>query len=132
MTPEEAREKLTRKRGWSDSTLTLWINAQGKCEYCTVDLMVSSDAYFRGYNIDHILPHGGNDDSNLALSCLACNLIKRGYVPDGNTRGERIADAAAYIRTLRDRNERRLAADLPLLRDCGLTRPISRPKMPSE
>lgn len=50
--------------------------AGAQCEYC---LLTERQSPFARLQIEHIVPkkHGGGDDpSNLALACIACNLHK--------------------------------------------------------
>ena len=58
----------------------VYIRALGRCEYCGVDLIRDRLAY-AGLQIDHIRPSGGEDASNLALSCTICNSIKSDWLP---------------------------------------------------
>ena len=49
--------------------------AQEQCEYCRAPEHINTDPF----SIEHIHPvslGGGNDEANLALSCLGCNLAK--------------------------------------------------------
>ena len=124
MTPENARNELLRKHKWVGSTLDVWLLANGRCEYCKTDLLASSDLYFRGGHIDHIIPDGGDDLENLALACAVCNLLKRRFDPRTEaadiTRDALIQAATDYISTLRRRDAGRLETALALLRDCGM------------
>ena len=52
------------------------IRASHRCEYCQLH---QKDSPLARLHVEHIVPkkHGGNDDeSNLALSCVDCNLHK--------------------------------------------------------
>ena len=125
---KEALAQLLLPRGdWSPDTLDVWLRAKGFCEYCGKDLQRLSDDFYHGYNIDHVLPvsHGGHSGvDNYALSCRACNLIKRDYVSQSSqtnmSREERIQGAREHIQSKRDENERRMKADVRCLRACGL------------
>ncbi len=126
---DDARAYL-RKNGWSDSTLDVWLRANGCCEYCGKDLQTKSDDYFHGYNIDHIVPaslHGASEIDNYALACRACNLIKRNVTfhssTEALTRSELIKRASDYIQRERRRNDERLKDHLPYLKMLGLVRP---------
>lgn len=49
--------------------------AQGYCEYCRSPMRYSPDPFA----VEHIVPRvagGGNEPSNLALSCQGCNNLK--------------------------------------------------------
>ena len=49
--------------------------AREQCEYCRAPEHINTDPF----SIEHIHPvalGGGNDEENLALSCLGCNLAK--------------------------------------------------------
>lgn len=127
MTPEDARNELTRNHGWLSSTLDVWLRAHGRCEYCKVDLLSSSDLYFHGGHTDHIVPGGGNDLDNMALACAACNRMKRSFDPRsegpaGATRNDLIGVATRHISDRRARDEERLKWAIPLLHDCGMVR----------
>lgn len=123
MSPEDARRELTEKHKFDPTTLDVWLQAEGRCEYCGADLLSTPGLYFHGAHIDHIVPGGGEDLHNKALSCVVCNIIKRSYKPNGADRKARVEDAKKYIRGLRDdRDAGRLAEALLLLADCGLER----------
>ena len=54
---------------------TIQLRAESRCEYCHIPDVVTSHTY----HIDHIIAikHDGSDElSNLAWSCLHCNLHK--------------------------------------------------------
>ena len=83
-----------------------------RCPYCDTDFLASYDNFY-SWNCDHIVPlsrGGDNDAENLVSCCRTCNALKRSYVPIGNTRPERIADARRYIQEKRKNQETRLAA----------------------
>lgn len=123
MSPEDARQELTsRRHGFAAETLDIWLRADGRCEYCGVDVTSSGSLYFHGYHLDHIDPDGGEGLENKALACVVCNIRKRSYKPQGGTRDDRVRDAGQYIRALRERDAGRLAEALPLLADYGLER----------
>ena len=127
MTPEEARNELIRNHGWVGTTLGIWLSANGHCEYCDLDLLSSSDIYFHGGHLDHILPGAGDDLNNMALACAACNRMKRRFdaslqTESAASRADLIRVAAGHIRLMRARDEERLQAALVLLRDCGMVR----------
>jgi 5-methylcytosine-specific restriction endonuclease McrA len=125
MTPEQPEAELTQHHGWDARTLKVWVRAQGRCEYCDADLLGSASVYFHGAHIDHIVPGTGNDLDNLALSCVACNRIKRRkmFVAAGEVPPERktlIERAQRYIgeRRVRDEGLRQIAR--PLLIACDI------------
>lgn len=125
---EEARAQLLLPRGdWSQDTLEVWLRAKGFCEYCGKDLQRSSDDFYHGYNIDHVMPaskEGHSNPENYALACRTCNLIKRDFLsPHEQTnasRDELIERAKEHIQRKRQQNEERMKADLRRLRACGL------------
>jgi 5-methylcytosine-specific restriction endonuclease McrA len=56
----------------------LWCRDFGKCRYCGVSLEPN-----KGWHIDHIIPYSWikhhpfcNDERNLVVSCIPCNLAK--------------------------------------------------------
>lgn len=129
MNRDEATASLL-DQGWSDETLGIWVRAKGCCEYCDKDLQATSDEFFFGYNIDHVVPashDGPSHPDNYALACRACNFIKRNrdFRNDETavTRETIITRARQYIAAERARNEERRRQALPLLTICGLARP---------
>jgi 5-methylcytosine-specific restriction endonuclease McrA len=93
-----------------------------KCEYCGTDLLSSVDAYY-SWQIDHIIPQSREGEhlyENIAICCTTCNFMKRAYLPEGDTRAERIADAKRFImesrqQKLAELNHIREVVGLPLL-----------------
>jgi hypothetical protein len=125
MTPEQAETELTQHLGWKASTLKVWVRAQGRCEYCDVDLLRSASVHFHGAHIDHIVPGKGDGLENLALSCIACNRMKRAtkFLAEGEVPPERktlIQRARRHCDKLRERDKGRLQRDLPFLIACGI------------
>jgi HNH endonuclease len=125
MTPQEAEAELFKHHGWKASTLNVWVRAKGHCEYCEADLLGSVSVYFHGAQIDHIIPGTGDGPENLALSCTACNRLKRHrkVLATGEVRPERetlIERARSYIDERRADAERRRLLALPLLIACGV------------
>lgn len=66
----------------------VWERAESRCEYCRLR---QEHEPARPFNIEHIIPirHAGADDeSNLALSCRHCNMMKGPCIasldPDGH------------------------------------------------
>jgi hypothetical protein len=122
MTPDEAVVELTTKgHGWSRQTLEVWRKAGFHCEYCGVCLLASSDVYFRGGHLDHIVPDGGDVVENLALACAACNFLKRGSdpkekAPSQATREVLIDVAKAIINARRTSAKGRLEVAIPLIK----------------
>lgn len=122
MTPDEAVAELTTKsHGWSRQTLEVWRNAGFHCEYCDTCLLTSSDVYFRGGHLDHIVPDGGDNVENLALACAACNFLKRGSdpteaAPSRAAREDLIEAAKGIINARRASAKRRLEAAIPLIK----------------
>ena len=130
MTAEQAETELIQHHGWTAGTLRVWVRAQGRCEYCDVELLASASVYFHGAHVDHIVPGAGEDLENLALSCTACNRMKRRtkFLVAGETLPERkalIERARYHIGKLRARDEDRRKLALSLLFGCGITeRPV--------
>src|SRR5437899_2954155 len=70
-----------------------------RCEYCGRDLLASFNDYDT-WQIDHVYPSakgGKHEYENMAVCCRTCNFLKRDYVPSGNSRNERVADARREI-----------------------------------
>ena len=120
--------EIRRRLGYSFNPVKLevWRRAFYKCEYCGKNLTESSDEYYYGSHIDHIVPDAGDEPVNLALACHACNYIKRDRrflnvaeeglpISPTEIRALIISRAAAYIASIRETNEKRMAADLQLL-----------------
>jgi len=87
--------------GWA---ATHGFNQGFKCIYCDRDFLASYDA-FHSFELDHIVPQsrgGENTEENTAACCRTCNSLKSSYLPTGNSRVERIANARNHV------NERRL------------------------
>jgi 5-methylcytosine-specific restriction endonuclease McrA len=105
---------------WRRRTIEVWRRANFRCEYCDKNLIEYSDDYYFGAHVDHIVPGAGDLPDNLALACTSCNFIKRKRRFDDNgsvtSRAAIIERAAAHIRDIRQRNDKRLAADLALFR----------------
>lgn len=124
MTPNQAKAELIAHHGWSRETLEVWCRAGFRCEYCPENLLKSSDAYFRGGHIDHIVPGGGDHLDNLALACAPCNYLKRGTDPRVGGSGIPTRDAliSAAKRIIEDRRRAanaRLEQAMPFLRVLG-------------
>lgn len=120
------REHIIRElvaQTWDPSTIEVWVRAKFRCEYCNKALSESSDEYFYGAHVDHVVPGAGNALTNLALACRACNFIKRKQTfaasefPPTTAEGrtEIIKKASEYITGIRARNTERLKKQLPLL-----------------
>jgi 5-methylcytosine-specific restriction endonuclease McrA len=74
-----------------------------KCAYCDRDYIASYDA-FRSVEFDHVIPlsRGGEDGlENIVTCCRTCNQIKLSYLPIGNSKEERVADARHYVKDRR-------------------------------
>ena len=107
MSIESIASALASEQDWFPQTAWVGARAGFCCEYCGQDMLASVDAY-ESWQIDHIHPqsHGeGIDDidgcDNLAVSCKACNFMKRDIVPEGSTRADKIAWAAKQIQAKR-------------------------------
>lgn len=88
------------------------------CTYCDVDLLSSYDLY-RSTELDHIIPDsedGENDIANRATCCRTCNMLKRNYLPVGDTRTARIDDSRRFITEARERHEAKLTRLRDLVR----------------
>jgi hypothetical protein len=118
MTRDEVIAKLAKD--WHYQTIEIWRRARYKCEYCGKSLIANPDDYLFDAHLDHVVPGEGNDLNNYALSCKACNYIKRAFdhrlAVGPNTRDALIARAAGRIADRREWNKGRLAEDLKLLK----------------
>jgi 5-methylcytosine-specific restriction endonuclease McrA len=119
------REQIIKdfvRRKWNPRTVEVWHRARLKCKYCGKSLTSSPGDYYHAAHVDHITPGDGDSLDNLALACIACNRIKRkkryGEGVEGAPlpRSELIRLAAVSIAAIRERDEKRLAADLELFR----------------
>lgn len=94
--------------GWfKESQLSVMLPADFRCEYCGQDLLASFNECFNAQS-DHIVPKskgGADTEWNLAACCTTCNSLKWDYVPHGESRDERIADAARYVHEQRQAQE---------------------------
>jgi hypothetical protein len=102
---------LAMSKNWYAWEIEVFRRAKGNCEYCDKYLMASSDSFYYDRHFDHIRPDEGNGVENMAVACKTCNFIKRDQKFAGSSRVEIIANARAYIRSVRERNDRRLAVD---------------------
>lgn len=71
--------KIKRKTYSPDVRKLLYIKADGKCELCGKKILLDD------MTIDHVKPlsMGGEDDvSNLACTCLPCNVFKGNILPE--------------------------------------------------
>lgn len=120
--------EIRRRLGFSFNPVKLevWRRAAYKCEYCGKKLTDTSDEYYYGSHIDHVVPGNGDDVLNLALAYHACNFIKRDmrFVDVAEVglpktavemRALIISRATVHIASIRERNQKRLASDLELL-----------------
>jgi 5-methylcytosine-specific restriction endonuclease McrA len=81
------------------------------CAYCDRDFCASYDDFY-SLIIEHIIPKcrgGKHTFENTLLSCRACNFLKHRYLPIGNSRVERIADARRHVKALRAMREAAVA-----------------------
>lgn len=89
-----------------------------RCEYCNRDLLASFNDY-DSWQIDHVIPSskgGIHEYDNMAVSCKTCNFLKRDYLPTGETRNERLADARRHVQELREMREDELSQIRELVR----------------
>ena len=110
--PEDLIALLKGNMGWGRLNSGAAVRADFCCEYCGVCLLDSVILYY-SWEIDHIIPCGGDDLENVALACRTCNHLKHGHVPKGATRQDRIIDATNIIRDGRQKK----AAELAKIRD---------------
>jgi len=85
----------------SSEAIALGILHDFRCAYCGRDLVASIEA-LDSWQEDHLHPKSSRPDDafeNRVVSCKLCNFVKRGYVPQGATRAERIADGWRYIQS---------------------------------
>ena len=105
---ESAKKKEFLKVGWfRERQLSVLLRADFRCEYCGQDLLARFNECFNAQS-DHIVPKskgGDESESNLAACCITCNSLKWDFVPDGESREERIGDAARYVREQREAQE---------------------------
>jgi HNH endonuclease len=57
---------------WAETVRRVHQRADNTCEYCRTSQSITGQAM----HLDHIDPDGGNDLSNLCLSCANCNQSK--------------------------------------------------------
>lgn len=93
---------ISDRMKWGPINCGSAIRAKFCCEYCGKRMLSSVDNY-HSWEIDHIIPGGGDTLQNCALACHTCNHLKHRYVPTGNTRTELIADSRHEIDRLRTR-----------------------------
>lgn len=78
---------------WSLDQINRIIEARGRCEYCGADVLSSVEAFW-GSEWDHIVAkkHSGTTcyESNVALACSTCNMLKCADLPPKTTLGELI------------------------------------------
>jgi hypothetical protein len=60
------------KLSWRKTKRLVYERAKGCCEYC----QTCEDNTGQPMHVEHIDPNGGDDASNLCLSCSSCNLSK--------------------------------------------------------
>lgn len=117
---------LQEQCGWGSWNADRGIKVGFRCEYCETDLLSSVDAYY-SWQMDHIVPQSRGGEhlyENIAICCTTCNFMKRAYLPEGDTREEKIADAKRFIMQSRNQkltelNHIREVAGLPLLAGFG-------------
>jgi HNH endonuclease len=118
MSREAVRESLAKT--WHYHTIDIWQRARYKCEYCGKSLIKNPDDYLYDAHLDHIVPGMGNGLSNYALSCKACNYIKRDvdhrHHDESDTREALITRAAKAIAEKRKINTEKMRAELSLLK----------------
>jgi len=96
--------KKIMEQGYSERGAIVFTRANGKCEYCHIDL-ISERLAFDCVQFDHIIPksQGGEDmHENLAFSCQTCNTAKNVFIPEGRSRDEFIESAKVHIKNKRE------------------------------
>lgn len=110
--PEKFSQAIEENLSWGPLNRGAAIRANFSCEYCDRRFLRTLDDYY-SWQIDHIIPSGEDSLDNYALACQTCNHLKRNYLPSGDTRDERIADARREISKRRSHK----LAELARLRD---------------
>jgi|SRR5579864_2573312 len=73
------------------------------CCYCGVSGLHNFDIWLN-LGIDHIIPciRGGDESAdNKVVACFECNCFKGKYLPQGENREQRIADARRHVQASR-------------------------------
>ena len=99
MTKADALARLKSELHWPQYQIDIGERAGFRYEYCGKDLLASYDDYDL-WQVDHIVPGGGDHLDNLALSCKLCNFVKRGTDPSKTaklTQRQDLIDAARNI-----------------------------------
>jgi CRISPR/Cas system Type II protein with McrA/HNH and RuvC-like nuclease domain len=73
-------EKLMKAYRYNEGTARAYVESNGRCVYCGVDLLNNLCTYFSA-DIDHLLPKSKYPEfeswcENWVLSCRACNALK--------------------------------------------------------
>lgn len=105
--PDEIAEAIAKELRWGPLNCDAGVRANFCCEYCKRDMLASLEAYY-SWELDHIVPGGGNDIENIALACRTCNHLKHTYVPLGDSRTEKIESASDHIRSKLERKREEL------------------------
>jgi 5-methylcytosine-specific restriction endonuclease McrA len=98
---------------------TVYKRDKCKCRYCDLDGFGNFDVWIN-LPIDHIIPKSRGGDKtaeNKAVTCYECYKLKDDYVPAGNNREERIADARRYVQEKREYWRRKFEEMMSELRD---------------
>jgi len=130
---EEYNDRL-RSLGVSAPLNAIWLRAQGRCEYCGVDLLELHEVY-RGADSDHLLPKSLyplliDKLNNYVMACASCHKLKgHRYDPgNGDARWQNVSDLTdderkqlidiviARIRPLREEQKRQLLAAKDFIR----------------
>jgi len=110
--PKSLADAIARNMKWGEINSGAGVRANFCCEYCNKPMLGSLDSYY-SWEIDHVIPGGGDALDNSALACRTCNHLKHTFMPTGNTREERISDARREI----DRRRSEKVAELQKLRE---------------
>ncbi|WP_278620265.1 HNH endonuclease [Ectopseudomonas oleovorans] len=120
-------EELQRFFRFGEWNAKRGLQTGGRCEYCDRDLLASFNDY-DSWQIDHVMPSskgGKHEYENMAVCCKTCNFLKRDYLPSGETRDERVADARRHVQALRVVREAELARVRALVQGQLEMRPTS-------
>lgn len=106
---QHASQEIKRRLRWGPINTGAGVRARFRCEYCDRNLLRSVDDYY-AWQIDHIVPGGGDADENIALACSTCNHLKHTFVPVGDCREQRVECARKHIGLRRVKKQAELEA----------------------
>lgn len=111
--PDDAFEAIVARMvldfRYGEQTARVALRARLHCEYCSLDMLGSAEAYHWNFHVDHLFPRaaGGSDDiENSVLSCMLCNQIKSDWdpseaLPEPQTRAGLVEVSRRYIQERR-------------------------------